>query len=114
MIAVCRHLHIPARYVAGMLLGEGATHAWAEIYFNGSWHAYDPTNNRIANKKYPKICLAPGFLNDHSDQFAWIPFNCKECFHCVLATHKTDNRESLKDFISILIQLYQEAIAFPL
>ncbi len=24
------------------------------------------------------ICLAPGFLNDHYDEFAWIPFNCSE------------------------------------
>lgn len=63
MLAVCRHLHIPARYVAGMLLGEGATHAWAEVFFNGSWHAYDPTNNRIADETY--IILSKG--RDYSD-----------------------------------------------
>lgn len=22
------------------------------------------------------ICLSPGFLNDHSGQFSWIPFDC--------------------------------------
>lgn len=79
-------------------------------YFNSPDH--DTTLTNVASGR--GVCLAPGFLNDHSDQFAWIPFDCKECFPCVLATHKTDNRESLKDFISILIQLYQEAIAFPL
>lgn len=60
------------------------------------------------------ICLAPGFLNDHSGQFAWIPFDCKEVFHCVLCTHKTDNRESLQRFILILQKLYADAVAFPL
>ncbi len=79
-------------------------------YFNSSDH--DTTLTNVAAGR--GVCLAPGFLNDHSDQYAWIPFECKESFSCVLATHKTDSRTSLKDFISTLIQLYQEAIAFPL
>ncbi len=60
------------------------------------------------------MCLAPGFLNDHSGQFAWIPFDCKETFSCVLLSHKDDNRESLKAFLKILKDLYKEAVAFPL
>lgn len=79
-------------------------------YFNSPDH--DTTLTNVAADR--GVCLAPGFLNDHSDQYAWIPFECKESFSCVLATHKTDNRTSLKDFISTLIQLYQEAIAFSL
>lgn len=63
MLAVCRHLHIPSRYVAGMLLGEGATHAWAEVYFDGCWHGYDPTNNRVVNDDY--VVLSKG--RDYSD-----------------------------------------------
>lgn len=79
-------------------------------YFNSQDH--DTTLTNVAAGR--GVCLAPGFLNDHSDQYAWIPFECKESFSCVLATHKTDNRTSLKDFISTLMHLYQEAIAFPL
>lgn len=31
MIAMCRALGIPVRYVSGHMLGEGATHAWVEV-----------------------------------------------------------------------------------
>ena len=55
-----------------------------------------------------------GFLNDHSGQFTWIPFDCEESFSCVLCTHKTDSRPALSSFISILKKLYQDAVAFPL
>jgi len=79
-------------------------------YFNSPDH--DTTLTNIAAKK--GVCLAPGFLNDHSGQFAWIPFDCKESFSCQLLTHKTDSRESVKRFIGILKKLYADAVAFPL
>ena len=79
-------------------------------YFNSPDH--DTTLTNIASGK--GICLAPGFLNDHSGQFTWIPYDSKETFSCVLCTHKTDNRESLSSFIRILQKLYNDAIAFPL
>ncbi|MCR5006435.1 MAG: LysR family transcriptional regulator, partial [Clostridiales bacterium] len=53
-------------------------------YFNSADH--DTTLTNIAAGR--GVCLAPGFLNDHSGQFAWIPFDCKESFSCVLCTHK--------------------------
>ena len=31
MIALCRAVGLPARYVSGHLLGEGGTHAWVEV-----------------------------------------------------------------------------------
>lgn len=79
-------------------------------YFNSADH--DTTYINIAAKR--GVCLAPGFLNDHSGQFAWVPFKCKETFSCQLLTHKADKRESLYKFISILKDLYAEAVAFPL
>ena len=79
-------------------------------YFNSPDH--DTTLTNVAAGK--GICLAPGFLNDHSGQFAWIPFDCGESFSCVLCTHKTDSRPALSSFISILKKLYQDAVAFPL
>ena len=79
-------------------------------YFNSADH--DTTLTNIAAGR--GICLAPGFLNDHSSQFAWTPFDCKESFSCQLITHKNDSRESLKEFISVLKQLYKDAVAFPL
>ncbi|MBQ8952297.1 MAG: LysR family transcriptional regulator [Eubacterium sp.] len=61
-----------------------------------------------------QIRLLEGFLNDHSGQFAWIPYDSKEVFHCVLATHRYDNRESVSAFIDVLKQLYKDTVAFPL
>ena len=49
-------------------------------YFNS--HDHDTTLTNVASDR--GVCLAPGFLNDHSGQFAWIPFNCRESFSCVL------------------------------
>ncbi len=79
-------------------------------YFNSPDH--DSTLTNIACGK--GICLAPGFLNDHSGQFAWIPYDCKDTFSCVLCTHKADKRKSVESFIQILLKLYKEAVAFPL
>ena len=78
-------------------------------YFNSADH--DTTLTNVAAGK--GVCLAPGFLNDHSGQFAWIPFDCMESFSCVLCTHKNDQRESLAAFISQLKTLYKETVAVP-
>lgn len=79
-------------------------------YFNSPDH--DTTLTNVAAGR--GVCLAPGFLNDHSGQFAWIPFDCKESFSCVLCTHRDDNRPSLKAFLDVLKELYRAAVAFPL
>jgi len=79
-------------------------------YFNSPDH--DTTRVNVAAGK--GICLAPGFLNDHSGQFAWIPFDCRETFSCVLCTHKEDRRPSLKAFLETLQKLYADTVAFPL
>ena len=79
-------------------------------YFNSADH-YTTLTNVAAGRG---VCLAPGFLNDHSGQFAWIPFDCRETFSCVLCTHREDLRPSLKAFLSTLKKLYSEAVAFPL
>ena len=93
------------RNVQQRLIGTGKID-----YFNSPDH--DTTLTNVAAKR--GICLAPGFLNDHSGQFAWIPFDCKETFSCQLLTHKNDARESVTVFIDLLKQLYQSAVAFPM
>jgi DNA-binding transcriptional LysR family regulator len=79
-------------------------------YFNS--HDHDTTLTNVNAGR--GVCLAPGFLNDHSGQFAWIPYDCRETFSCVLCTHKNDARESLAHFLEVLQGLYMEAAAFPL
>ena len=79
-------------------------------YFNSPNH--DTTLTNVAAGR--GICLAPGFLNDHSGQFAWVPYDCKDTFHCVLVTHRHDERKCISDFLSVIKGLYDDAVAFPL
>lgn len=58
-----RHNNIPCRYVSGFVnrengsLGDGQIHAWAEAYVPGyGWLGFDPTNNKLVNADYIKIC----------------------------------------------------------
>lgn len=44
-IALLHLAKIPARYVTGLLIGEGASHAWVEILEDGRWYGFDPTND---------------------------------------------------------------------
>ncbi|HFU4000169.1 TPA: LysR family transcriptional regulator [Streptococcus suis] len=74
-------------------------------YYNSPTH--DFTLIQVASAK--AICLSPGLLNDHSGQFAWIPFDCPEHFDYVLVTH-TDNRTpAIHVLIEILQSLYQHS-----
>ena len=79
-------------------------------YFNSADH--ETTYVNVAAER--GICLAPGFLNDHSGQFAWIPFDCPETFSCILCTHKDDSRPAVAAFVALLKRLYKDAVAFPL
>ena len=55
LLSLCRLERIPCRYIAGMIPGEGATHAWTEIYASGEWMPIDPTHNRTCGDTYVKI-----------------------------------------------------------
>jgi transglutaminase-like putative cysteine protease len=62
MLALCRLLDIPARYVSGHLLGEGGTHAWVEVLLPGPGQsvevlAWDPTHDRRADLKYLTVAV---------------------------------------------------------
>ncbi len=74
-------------------------------YFNSENHETTLTNI-MADKG---ICLTPGFFQDYTGEFAWIPFECEEKFDCYLCIHAYDKREYLKEFIKILKDLYKNA-----
>ena len=70
MLAVLRLVGIPARYVSGHLLGEGAPHAWVEALIDDANEhgvpeviAFDPTHHRRAGLNY--ITVAVG--RDYAD-----------------------------------------------
>lgn len=55
LLALCRADKIPARYVVGMMTGEGESHAWVEALCCNYWYGFDPTNNMLVNDQYIKI-----------------------------------------------------------
>ncbi|MBO5292821.1 MAG: transglutaminase family protein [Lachnospiraceae bacterium] len=55
LLSLCRMDRIPARYVVGMLLGEGESHAWVEIFDGARWMGFDPTNDLVAGDSHIKI-----------------------------------------------------------
>lgn len=55
LTVLCRLAGIPARYVTGMMVGEGYSHAWIEILAEGKWYALDPTNDLIVEDEHIKI-----------------------------------------------------------
>lgn len=77
-------------------------------YFNSNDHETTLTN--VATHK--GVCLAPGFLNDHNDEFAWTPFDCEETVSCVLCTHENEQRESVHEFVRLLQEIYREQTEF--
>ena len=74
MIAACRHLGIPTRYVSGYLYGGGSTpegqdeasHAWCEAWCGPErgWCGFDPTHKTLlVDERYIKI----GSGRDYAD-----------------------------------------------
>lgn len=54
-ISLLRAFSIPARYVCGLIVGEGQSHAWVEAVCDGSFIAFDPTHNREITDEYIKL-----------------------------------------------------------
>lgn len=72
MLALCRAIRLPARYVSGYLYdarrkdvrGAHATHAWVDVWIPGhGWYGFDPTNNCLTQETY--VTLAVG--RDYQD-----------------------------------------------
>lgn len=58
LIALLRLAGIPALYVAGLVQGTGATHAWVQAWVKNRWLAFDPTHDCLAQGAY--VALARG------------------------------------------------------
>ena len=74
-------------------------------YFNSPTH--DFTLIQVASDK--AICLSPGYLNDHSRAFAWIPFDCPESFDLVLVSHQDQLNPAIANLIALLQELYDQS-----
>lgn len=68
-LQMLRMCGIPARYVSGYICpsdsktrGEGATHAWVEVYIPYyGWLGLDPTNNLIASEYHVKLAVGKNY-----------------------------------------------------
>lgn len=64
MLASCRSLGIPARYVSGYVLPGGdlgdqaASHAWVDLFVSGAgWISLDPTQGRPQTSQYVRVAV---------------------------------------------------------
>jgi transglutaminase-like putative cysteine protease len=67
MLAACRSLQIPARYVSGYLYNNGHSadsHAWVDVYLPGTgWIALDPTHNREQTGEYVRVAIGRDYAD---------------------------------------------------
>jgi transglutaminase-like putative cysteine protease len=74
MIALCRAVGIPARYVSGYFHVDrpvsgsaddnSASHAWVECFLPGiGWAGYDPTHNRRVSPRYIKVAVGRDYAD---------------------------------------------------
>lgn len=69
MLQILRTMKIPGRYVSGYICpnkngmrGEGATHAWVEVWIPGNgWMGIDPTNNVWVTNNHVKLAVGRNF-----------------------------------------------------
>jgi transglutaminase-like putative cysteine protease len=69
MLACCRALGVPARYVSGYLLTDRddhiASHAWVDVWLasEACWHAFDVTNGRPGGAHHCRIAVGRDYLD---------------------------------------------------
>ncbi|GAA2486282.1 transglutaminase family protein [Winogradskya humida] len=67
MLALCRFLGIPARYVSGHLIGQGGTHAWVEVLVPSRGEAaalaFDPCHGRRAGNGYLTVAIGRDYAD---------------------------------------------------
>lgn len=55
MISLLNLAGCSARYVTGLIVGEGESHAWVEVLDDGKWYGFDPTNHVTVSDSHIKI-----------------------------------------------------------
>jgi transglutaminase-like putative cysteine protease len=67
MLAMCRLLGVPSRYVSGHLIGQGGTHAWVEVLVPRGDRAvalaFDPCHGRRAGNGYVTVAVGRDYAD---------------------------------------------------
>ncbi|MBO4364961.1 MAG: transglutaminase family protein [Eggerthellaceae bacterium] len=74
LICILRELGIPARYVSGLALGEGQTHAWIEAFFGDGWKGFDPTRDTLVDETYIPLAVGRDWTDCPIEQGSFIGF----------------------------------------
>ncbi len=56
-LSLARLSGVAARYVCGLPVGDGATHAWVDVWEDGFWYGYDPTRDCPAGEDYIRLAV---------------------------------------------------------
>ncbi len=62
-LALARRAGLDARYVNGLSLGEGSSHAWCEVWLDGVWTGIDPTRGVWADDSYIRFGVGRDFAD---------------------------------------------------
>lgn len=69
LIALCRAMGYPARYVSGYVFSPGhvdqhiASHAWAEVFLGEAWHSLDVVNQCPAGADHIRLAMGQDYLD---------------------------------------------------
>jgi transglutaminase-like putative cysteine protease len=70
LLAACRCVGIPARYVSGYLYDQtlegdnAASHAWVDVWDEGrGWLAFDPTHDREQTESYVRVAVGRDYAD---------------------------------------------------
>jgi transglutaminase-like putative cysteine protease len=69
MLATCRILGLPARYVSGYVYAPGsqvgvASHAWADVFVEGrGWISVDPTNDAPQAERHVRVAVGRDYAD---------------------------------------------------
>lgn len=75
LLALLRAFGVPARYVSGVTMGYGETHAWVEYWTpfpgeeekllgqRGFWTGLDPTRDQAVDESYLSFCVGRDFAD---------------------------------------------------
>lgn len=116
MLQVLRSLKIPSRYVSGYICpnkkgvrGEGATHAWVEVYIPAyGWAGIDPTNNIWVTNNHIKLAVGRHF-NDCSP----IKGTFKGPAHQKLSVYVSigyEDGNTFEEMNNVKVHSYEEAV----
>lgn len=60
-LSLARECGLHARYVNGLPQGEGASHAWCEVFLSGFWIGIDPTRGKWTDEGYLRFGVGRDF-----------------------------------------------------